>query len=209
MATTYQRRCSLCGQFVASQDREALLEEHRLEWDEAMVDDFIAGSRHICIDTDPHGARASARLIEAGLIAPELRWLIEAELERRQAAGQPAWTVFTTAKGATVMATTKVVRCPAGCLHPVGDHSPEPVVGRVGCCADSVLGRCPCTWAPRPKDSDRPAVVQAGSPEHMATFTDDQLRTLASSTNPAHIAHGFAAECELILREARRQASED
>ena len=46
------------------------------------------------------------------------------------------------------MATsTKVVRC-AKCLHPVGDHAPQPVDGRVGCCATTSGVRCPCTWTP-------------------------------------------------------------
>lgn len=111
MATTYNRRCGLCGQFVAIQDREALLTEHRFEWDESVVDDFIAGSRHDCTDTDPHGARASARLIEAGLIAPQLDWLIAAELERRRLAVRPAWAVLT------------------GCVTPCGWT--RPVQGRV------------------------------------------------------------------------------
>jgi hypothetical protein len=46
------------------------------------------------------------------------------------------------------MATsTRVVRC-AKCLHPVGDHAPHPVDGRVGCCAAIGIVRCPCTWTP-------------------------------------------------------------
>jgi hypothetical protein len=47
-------------------------------------------------------------------------------------------------------------------------------------------------------------IIETGSPEHMATFTTEQLRTLAASTDPAHIAYGFAAECELALREIKR-----
>jgi hypothetical protein len=50
-------------------------------------------------------------------------------------------------------------------------------------------------------------VIRTGSPEHLATFTDDQLCTLAASTDPAHIVYGFAAECELSIREARRQTA--
>lgn len=42
--------------------------------------------------------------------------------------------------------------------------------------------------------------VTTTSPEYMATFTTEQLRTLAASTDPAHVAAGFAAQCELILR---------
>lgn len=38
------------------------------------------------------------------------------------------------------------------------------------------------------------------SPEYMATLTVAQLRTLAASTGLAHIAAGFAAECELAKR---------
>ena len=83
----------LCGQFQISEDREAPLLEHRLEWSEAAVDEYVAANRHFCVDTDPHGARVSARLIEAGLIAPELRWLIAGELERRQAVAVPAWVL--------------------------------------------------------------------------------------------------------------------
>lgn len=49
-------------------------------------------------------------------------------------------------------------------------------------------------------------IIETGSPEHMANFTDEQLRTLAASTDPAHIVHGFAAECELSLREAAEEA---
>lgn len=96
MATTYNRRCGLCGQYQISEDREALLVQERFEWDESLVDDFIAGNRHLCVDTDPHGACESARLVEAGEIVPELRWLIVAAVERKQVAGRPAWAVFTT-----------------------------------------------------------------------------------------------------------------
>jgi hypothetical protein len=88
------RRCSLCGQYQITEDREALLEQERFEWDESLVDDFIAGNRHLCFDTDPHGARESERLIEAGEMVPELGWLIALELERRQAAGPAGWVVF-------------------------------------------------------------------------------------------------------------------
>jgi hypothetical protein len=95
MTATYNRRCGLCGQLQITEDREALLEDERFEWDECLVDDFIAGNRHLCVDTDPYGARESARLIEAGLMVPELRWLIAGELERRQAAGPAAWATFT------------------------------------------------------------------------------------------------------------------
>jgi hypothetical protein len=54
--------------------------------------------------------------------------------------------------------------------------------------------------------SKQARIIETGSPEHMATFTDQQLRTLAASKNPAHLVYGFAAECELTLREARREA---
>jgi hypothetical protein len=42
--------------------------------------------------------------------------------------------------------------------------------------------------------------VSAESPEYMRTLTTEQLRTLAASTNPAHLVAGFAAECELVMR---------
>lgn len=42
--------------------------------------------------------------------------------------------------------------------------------------------------------------IETGSPEHMATFTVEQLRTLAASPRPEHIAYGFAAQLELIRR---------
>ena len=106
----YNRRCSLCGQFVISEDREALLEEHRFEWSEAIVDEFIAANRHLCIDTDPHGAREWARLADAGLMRPQLDWLIAAELERHRLAGRPAWAVFT-CSGTLGTATTALGVC--------------------------------------------------------------------------------------------------
>lgn len=43
-------------------------------------------------------------------------------------------------------------------------------------------------------------VIDTNSPEYMATFTESQLRTLANSTRPEHIAPGFAAQLELIRR---------
>jgi hypothetical protein len=46
------------------------------------------------------------------------------------------------------------------------------------------------------------AVITAGSVEHIKTMTTAQLRTLAASTDPAHIVAGFAAECELVMRGA-------
>jgi hypothetical protein len=47
-------------------------------------------------------------------------------------------------------------------------------------------------------------MVSVNSPEYMATFTVDQLRTLANSKDPAHIAAGFAAELELARRGESR-----
>ena len=41
-----------------------------------------------------------------------------------------------------------------------------------------------------------------GIAAHIRTFTDDQLRTLAASTNPSHIVFGAAADIELIIRES-------
>jgi hypothetical protein len=94
VATTYNRRCSLCGQFVAAGDREAMLEAQRWQWSEALVDEALV-DRHLCVDRDPFGARQWQRAAEAGEMVPELRWLIAAELERKQAAGRPEWAVFT------------------------------------------------------------------------------------------------------------------
>lgn len=42
--------------------------------------------------------------------------------------------------------------------------------------------------------------MDVNSPEYMATLTVAQLRTLAASTDLAHIASGFAAQCELVKR---------
>lgn len=36
--------------------------------------------------------------------------------------------------------------------------------------------------------------------DYYATFATEQLRTLAASTNPAHIAYGLMAQVELIKR---------
>ena len=43
-------------------------------------------------------------------------------------------------------------------------------------------------------------IISTHSPEYMATFTVEQLRALATSTDPAHIVPGFAAQCELVKR---------
>ena len=43
-------------------------------------------------------------------------------------------------------------------------------------------------------------VMDVNSPEYMATLTAPQLRALAASTDLAHIAAGFAAQCELVKR---------
>jgi hypothetical protein len=109
------RRCSLCGQYVIA-DRETLLEDQRFEWDESMVDDFIAGNGHFCVDTDPFGAREWARLADEGVMVPELGWLIADELERRQAAPLANWAVFT---GPAASITTAARSRPAmACGHP-------------------------------------------------------------------------------------------
>lgn len=42
--------------------------------------------------------------------------------------------------------------------------------------------------------------MSVNSPEYMATLTVSQLRALAASTDLAHIAAGFAAQCELVKR---------
>ena len=134
MAITYNRRCGLCGQFMTTDDREALLEEHRFEWSEAIVDDFIAGNRHFCVDTDPHGARESARLIEAGLMRPQLDWLIAAELERRQAVPLAGWVTLGSRRRrlAALIVAALVVACiligagygvRAATDHPAACHS--------------------------------------------------------------------------------------
>jgi hypothetical protein len=49
----------------------------------------------------------------------------------------------------------------------------------------------------------RTATSQAIGPddtEYYATFTTEQLRTLANSTSPAHIVYGLMAAAELIKR---------
>ena len=108
MASFYNRRCSLCGQFVIA-DRETLLQEDRHEWDEAIVDDFIAGYGHLCWESEYIGpntafSRQWTALADADVMRPELRWLIEAELERRHAAGRPAWVVFAGPAASIIMA---------------------------------------------------------------------------------------------------------
>ncbi len=128
---TYNHRCALCGQLQITEDRELLLEQERFEWDESLVDDFITGSRHLCVDTDPHGARESARMIEAGLMVPELRWLIEAELERRQAAGRPAWAVFT---GASIVVLGRAGQSAAMVCRRPASGSVRAAEGRVHDC---------------------------------------------------------------------------
>jgi len=94
MAIYHDTRCALCGQYVAASDREAMLEATRWEWSETLVDEALV-DRHLCVDQDPHGARQWARLADAGEMVPELRWLIEAALERRQAAPLAGWATFT------------------------------------------------------------------------------------------------------------------
>jgi hypothetical protein len=44
------------------------------------------------------------------------------------------------------------------------------------------------------------------SPAYYRTFTNEQLRTLAASTAPAHIVYGLMAAAELFIREARGEA---
>jgi hypothetical protein len=43
-------------------------------------------------------------------------------------------------------------------------------------------------------------LIDTGSPEHLAGFTVAQLRELAVSPRPEHLAYGFAAQLELIKR---------
>jgi hypothetical protein len=47
---------------------------------------------------------------------------------------------------------------------------------------------------------DLPPLIDAGSPEHMATLTEEQLRALAASRRPEHIVPGFSAALELARR---------
>jgi hypothetical protein len=102
MTTATTSRCSLCGQYVASSDREAMLEAQRWEWAEALVDEARTDG-HVCIDRDPCGAAMLGRLADSGAVRPELRDLIAGALGRKQAAGPAAWTMFTTCtKGATL-----------------------------------------------------------------------------------------------------------
>jgi hypothetical protein len=90
MSTTarHSLRCSICQKFIATADRETLLAEHRLEWDEALVDEFLATTQHVCVDADPTGAAWMARLADTGQMRPDLRDLIAAALARKQE--QPA-----------------------------------------------------------------------------------------------------------------------
>jgi hypothetical protein len=160
MATTYSRRCALCGQLQITEDREALLEQERFEWDGSLVDDFIAGNRHLRFDTDPHGARESERLIGAGVIGAELRWLLEVAPERKQAAPVAAWAVFTTTStmvpsAQPAMACRRVasgtVRGDLGarahdCLLAGGiGRSPPCAVVSVGCITTTVVAERPVT----------------------------------------------------------------
>lgn len=43
-----------------------------------------------------------------------------------------------------------------------------------------------------------------GIAEHVRTFTDTQLETLAASESPSHVVFACAAELELIRREGGR-----
>ena len=45
-------------------------------------------------------------------------------------------------------------------------------------------------------------MIDVNSPEYMATLSVEQLRTLADSKRPEHIAPGFAAQLELVKRGA-------
>jgi hypothetical protein len=108
----HNRRCAMCGQYVQTTDREAMLEADRWEWSESMIDEARAANLHSCTDQDPHGARESERLIEAGIIRPELRWLLQAELERRQAAQAatiPAYRLLPAPRTTTIIIIATVV----------------------------------------------------------------------------------------------------
>jgi hypothetical protein len=87
-------RCALCGRDVAEVDRDALLELDRYEWDDALVEEYLA-DMHVCDDSDPLGVRAWARLSDAGMLRQTLQEAISLALERRRPAGRPPWAVFT------------------------------------------------------------------------------------------------------------------
>ena len=53
------------------------------------------------------------------------------------------------------------------------------------------------------KEHGMSKLISTESPEYMATLTTAQLRTLAASKRPEHLVAGFAAGCELILRDAK------
>lgn len=100
---TYQTRCGLCGQYVSDVDREALLEAHRFEWDEALVDEART-DQHLCVDSDALGARQWARLADSGMLRPTLQELVALALERRRQAGRPRWAARTSRTTTTTMA---------------------------------------------------------------------------------------------------------
>jgi len=121
MSTTYNRRCGLCGQYVIA-DRETLLEQDRLQWDEATVDDFIAGAAHTCWETEAFGpdtafSRQWNRLADEGLMRVQLDWLIAGELERRQAAGPAGWAVFTSPAASSTTTTTTTTTLGTGMVE--------------------------------------------------------------------------------------------
>ncbi len=95
-------RCALCGQFTAGIDRDAMLDSDRWEGAEALVDEARTDA-HLCVDTDPYGARWMDRLAATGQFTQDLAELIRAALARKQA-GQAA-------------------AAPCGaCGHPKSDH---------------------------------------------------------------------------------------
>jgi hypothetical protein len=47
---------------------------------------------------------------------------------------------------------------------------------------------------------DEITIIEAGSPEHLAEFTVEELRALGSSRRPEHAVPGYAALLELVRR---------
>lgn len=114
---TYNRRCGLCGQYVADSDHEALLDLDRWQWSEALVEEALVDA-HQCTDTDPYGARAYDRLAAAGLVTAEppgskpvratieLAIFIGLALEQHHEQTVPGWVVFAAVVVTRATATT-------------------------------------------------------------------------------------------------------
>jgi hypothetical protein len=98
--------CGICGHYVPQLDRETMLASARYQWDETLVDEHRADASHVCIDSDPYGARAHGRAADTGLERPTLAELISIALERKLTATRPAWAVFTTGRITVSQPTT-------------------------------------------------------------------------------------------------------